>query len=150
MASSGPAADRPQSTPPDHLQVDHAFAEDHLEREASERAKRAKGAAPVQALGGELARRQMSWLTRDEASSQTAAWRPLKFYRTSARKFLVRLDNQVRASTCRPGIWGDSWRVGLGPGVGLESAKACPVGASARVFPVSPCCASAVRDSSPR
>lgn len=34
---------------------------------------------------------------------KACAWRPVRFYRTAARKFMLRLDNQLRTSTALRG-----------------------------------------------
>ena len=85
-------------------QVDHGFDEDHLEEGCSttgaKRGRQALAAGPA----GAIAKRQLAWITRDEHTVQDQAWRPIQLHRVAARKFLLRLDNQLRTSTTWPGL----------------------------------------------
>ena len=48
--------------------------------------------------------RHKAWLTRGRAGSKPGSWRPIKLFRTSARKFARNLDNQIRGSSRAAGL----------------------------------------------
>lgn len=60
--------------------------------------------AEAELPGSSVTARHRSWLQRSKASRTSAAWRPRKFYRTSARRWAMNLDSQLRHTTRASGL----------------------------------------------
>ena len=87
------------------LEVIRGFAGESLSRdiEAQKDRKRCLLQEGLQCDSFSAAKRQRAWLDRGDGKDQKA-WRPTQFYRTSAKKWVLALDRQIKTSTCRSGI----------------------------------------------
>ena len=86
------------------VEVDDGFYGDHLDREFVDRGRGKRALESTFGSQSSVAKRQLAWLQKDSGDSKKAVWRPVKFHRVAARKFCVRLDNQIKTSTCRQGL----------------------------------------------
>ena len=122
------------------VEVDDGFYGDHLDREFVDRDRGKRALEGTFGSQSSVAKRQLAWLQKDSGESKKAVWRPVKFHRVAARKFCVRLDNQIKTSTCRPGLnWfkydGTTWP-GMTLCIDLGSDGVCAYHALSRHFDV--------------
>lgn len=76
---------------------------EHLHQEIAERDRKRRVLERSVVDKDSVGARQLAWLSKDAGAHQ-AAYRPIKLYRTAAKKWILALDCQIRTSTDKNGL----------------------------------------------